>query len=85
MRRHLLILLGLLCSAVLGFQVYVVRYAMKHNDETRAWLPSICAVSAALPSICSDTVPVAVIFGILTDKTFPIDTPAAWERVKKFQ
>ena len=85
MRRHLLMLLGLLCIAVLGFQVYVVRYALKHNDETRAWLPSICAISTVLRSICTDTVLLAVAFDILTDKTFPIDTPAARERVKKSQ
>jgi hypothetical protein len=85
MRRYLLILLGLLCLAVLGFQVYVVRYAVNHNDETRAWLPGICATSTVLGSVCADTVLLAVAFDILTDKTFPIDTPAARERVKKPQ
>ena len=84
-RRHLLALLGVLCTVVLSFQVYVVRYALKHDDETRAWLPGICARSTVLRSICTDTVLLAVAFDILTDKTFPIDTPAARERVKKFQ
>jgi hypothetical protein len=85
MRRLLLALLVLMCIAVLGFQVYVVRYAIMHNDETRAWLPSICASSTVVRSVCTDTALVAVTFGILTDKTFPIDTPAARERVKKFE
>jgi hypothetical protein len=84
-RRHLLALLGVLCTVVLGFQVYVVVYAVKHNDGTRAWLPGICALSTILHSICTDTVLLAVGFDILTDQTFPIDTPAARERVKKFQ
>ena len=84
-RRHLLTLLAVLCTVVLGFQVYVVRYASKHDDGTRAWLPGICARSTVLRSICTDMVLLAVGFGILTDKTFPIDTPAARERVKKFQ
>lgn len=84
-RRHLLALLGVLFAVVLGFQVYVVRYALKHNDGTRAWLPGICARSTVLRSICTDTVLLAVGFDILTDQTFPIDTPAARERVEKFQ
>jgi hypothetical protein len=85
MSRHLLLALSLLCIAVLSFQVYVVRYALEHNDETRAWLPSTCATSEFLRSICAETVLLAVAFDILTDKTFPIDTPTARERVKKLQ
>ncbi|HJP69343.1 MAG TPA: hypothetical protein VJ846_10615 [Sphingomicrobium sp.] len=85
MKQPALILLSALFITVLGFQVYVVGYALKHNDETRAWLPSICAMSMVLRSICTDTVLLAVALDILTDKTFPIDTPAARERVKKLQ
>ena len=85
LRRHLLILLGLLCVTILGFQVYVVRYALQHNEETRAWLPSVCASAPILRSACVDTILLAVAFDILSDKTFPIDTPAAREKVKRTQ
>jgi hypothetical protein len=85
LKRHLLILLGLLCVAFFGFQVYVVRYAMQHNDEARAWLPSVCASARIVRSARVDTILLAVAFDILSDKTFPIDTPAAREKVKKTQ
>lgn len=85
LRRHLLILLGLFCVTIFGFQVYVVRYAMQHNEETRARLPSICASAPIVRSACVDTVLLAVAFDIMSDKTFPIDTPAAREKVKKTQ
>ena len=85
LRRHLLILLGLLCVAILSFQVYVVRYALQHDEEARAWLPSVCASIPILRPACVDTILLAVAFGILTDKTFPIDTPAAREKVKRTQ
>jgi hypothetical protein len=83
LKQPALILLSALFITLLGFQVYVVGFALKHNDETRAWLPGICAMSTVVRSICTDTVLLAVTFNILTDKTFPIDTPAARERIKK--
>lgn len=85
LKQHTLILLALICIAVLGFQVYVVTYALTHNDENRAWLPSICASATILRSVCTDTVLLAVAFDIMSDKTFPIDTPAARERFQKSQ
>jgi hypothetical protein len=85
LKQRALVLLALMCVAVLGFQVYVVTYALKHNDERRAWLPSICASATILRSVCTDTVLLAVAFDILSDKTFPIDTPAARERFQRSQ
>jgi hypothetical protein len=85
LKQHTLILLAPICIAVLGFQVYVVTYALTHNDEDRAWLPSICASATILRSVCTDTVLLAVAFDIMSDKTFPIDTPAARERCRKSQ
>lgn len=85
MKQGLLILLGLLCVTILGFQVYVVRYALQHNEETRAWLPSVCASASILRSACVDTILLAVAFGILPDKTFSIDIPAVRQKVKRTQ